>query len=266
MMLVNKITGRSLLDLIRSGYFDLIYPNFVSESVDAGLKKVEVFFGTKPNVYGSNIDAFKKIRDAIFVISKGSSIINSLNIAVPHTHWEGQNPVIYKFQEEFNRYVIGHHEPDVNKTYFPASFVFSEQEVLPYEWLEYNTNINEEEFSLIYAFLIELHQEVACNKWPLGINIDFRYKKTLFEESIPTVEIPLENEDLDGFAFIQKYADFILSSDGSDHTEQVAWSAISELSYKLNNDELNVLRSLRSKMSELKSDSEREKFLNTFLS
>lgn len=263
-MMLKKITGKSLFDLAQSGYFDIIYPEYVSESVNAGLKKIEIFFGTRPNAYGSNIDAFKEIRDSIFLLSKGSNIINSLNIAIPHTHWEGQNPVIYRFQEKSNKYIIGHHPPDLSKEYFPVSFVFSEKEVLPYEWLEYDSKIKEKEFYQAYDLLIELHKKTAVNKWPLGVNIDCRFKATLSQESVPTVEVPLNEDDLEGFAFVQKYSEYI-QTDGPEHTDQVAWPAISELSYNLKPNELNILRNLRSKMSELSSDLERELFLNRFL-
>ncbi|WP_294964392.1 hypothetical protein [uncultured Flavobacterium sp.] len=264
MTLLKKIKGKSLFDLTQNGYFDMIYPDYVSESVNAGLKKIEIFFGAIPNIYGSNIEAFKEIRDSLFFLSNGCNIINSFNIAVPHTHWEGQNPVIYKFQEKSNRYIIGHHEPDLNKIYFPVSFVFSEKEVLPYEWLEYDSKISEKEFYQTYNLLIELHKKIAPNKWPLGINIDFRFKDALHQESIPTVEVPLNEDNLEDFAFVQKYSEYV-QTDGPEHTEQVAWPAVSEMSYDLKPNELNLLRKLRSKMSKLSSDSERELFLNRFL-
>lgn len=238
--------GDKLLEKIKNGYFKFLFPNLVADTVVSSLERLESFFGTKPDLYGSNIELFQVIREEIFYELNNESAINSLMLVAPHTHWDGENPIVYSYDEECKKYFIGHQKIKPENYYLPVSFVFYKSNAHPYEWLSTN------KIGGLEQEIIELSQKISNSNFfksspsvPIGLCINFRFKESLNVIGERTVETPSDDPKL---AVIETYSEYIEKNESDYHTEQVAWTAICDLSYDLKADELNLLREMRKKL------------------
>ena len=224
--------------------------------VNVALEKILKHYNVVPNEIGSNIDDISKIRDAIYDLNKDNAImINCFSIIAPHTHWEKNNAIIYFYDKENSRYVIGHHLISYDTYYYPCSFVFSKNGPIPYEWIDSSsTFIQENDLLLCHKTIEKLNSLFRSKFIPLGVAIDFRFKHRLYETSIPTIEAPIANRDDKywGFSYIYKDERNIEDiSDPNTQFQQVAWHSISDKVYNLESNETEILNQLRQEFSNL---------------
>lgn len=248
----NPIKGIDLINIFPT-YAKHLYPDFIGENPKDSLQRVKKKFGKKPNISGNNIDGIRLIRDALFKVAKSERNLNPFVITASHTHWINPKPIIYKFDKKNKRYLIGQHNIDSGKTYYPVSFVFDNKKYLPYEWLG-DENIFTGEYKSSINVIREVTKNLNITKYPFGLSIDFRFKKNLFDKPIPTVELPIdENTDkYFGYSQIITQKHFAESSQ-TESTEQVGWHPFSDKLLKLNKSELKVLEELRTYLKRVKN-------------
>lgn len=243
---------------------DTLFPGFVSENPGVAVEKVERFFSVRPNLDGNNISGITEIRDNIFETADNTEVINAFTIIAPHTHWRDNKPIIYHYNKVRDRYIIGPHAIDPDKIYTPVSFVFYKGNPLPFEWADYTCAIDEKEFIRCKEIIIKLNEEYSGRHLPLGIAVDFRFKKSLFINFGATVEIPEENEVSPdyGFSYILSHDSFVEEQAGK-ATEQVAWHARSIRTLSLTKDEEKLLSDLRRLIDSVENENEKSGLLNS---
>jgi hypothetical protein len=117
---------------------------------------------------------------------------------------------------------------------------------------------------LIAVGLIEqLNLDMKGAVLPLGIGIDFRFKHSLFESLVSTVEFPEDDtaSPFFDFSYILKQDDF-RKLPLPDETEQVAWHPGSSKFLGLKAEEKSVLNELRILLFKCESEDERKTMIN----
>jgi hypothetical protein len=243
-ILQKPILGMNL-DILYSNYSNYLIPEFIADNPNLALKQIKKTFKKKPNVDGNNIEGIVKLRNEIFTIAKKEKYINPFVITASHTHWDKPKPVIYKFDKNNKRYLIGQHKIDKKLIYYPVSFVFDNQNYLPYEWAV-NINFITNEYIKAISIVRMLTKKINVTKYPLGISIDFRFKNSLFDKPIPTVELPIDEIENKyyGYSEIITLENFE-SSQIEETTEQVGWYPFSDYLLNLDNSEQKILNELR---------------------
>lgn len=262
--LVNKpISGRDLKTLFNNLEFtNLLYSGKLLIGASTSLKKIKNYYGSAPSINGANISGINLIRDTLFFLAKDKQIIGGLTIIAPHTHWPNKHPVIYHFDKKKDAYIIGPHSIDENISYTPVSFVFNLGVPLPYEWVDDSIKIIPDEWQSCFQLIHDLNYKLLEKDIPFGIAIDFRFRKSLYEEAQASLEVPIVDQ-----ADYYKDFSYIVSKplstdiDSNQISEQVSWSPQSDLVYNFSNKERHVLDSLRSYLNSIEDPIEREKIL-----
>ena len=246
--LLKPISGKYLLEKY-SQHSKLVFPDYVSRIPKIALKKIEEKFKFYPSLSGNNISGIVDIRDYIFEISNSKNFSNVFVITAPHTHWNLDKPIIYRYFEDKNEYIIGQHNIKKNVIYYPVSFAFYKDYPLAYEWLESTSDIIQKDFQTIYSAIIKINSKFKNNNYPLGIAIDFRFKKSIFKKAIPTVELVIDDDKNYEFYKFSRIVsrEFFNSSPLAKKTilEQVGWNSVSDLFLKLNKEETEILNEVR---------------------
>lgn len=260
-MYKHLITGREIINSFEAGYADLIYRGAVADDPSASVQKVNSFFKLEPSVDGGNIEGIRLIRKELLNRAKEKKHISSLMIVAPHTHWHDRKPIIYHYDTEKEQYFIGPHIIDPLKEYLPVSFAMTSKGVLAYEWIDESIRPDIEEWNYAIELLYNSAPLIQMNEWPLGLAIDFRFKKSLFETAYSSVEYP--ESEKSSFSIITTHTAY--SAAGRDlNIEQVAWHPYDDAYYEFTADEEAVLKELRDTMKQLSTNDEREAYLNSF--
>jgi len=220
----------------------------ISDNPLIAVNKIIDKFQSIPTLSGNNIPGIIEIRDKLFEICKSKRIINAFSIVAAHTHWHDKMPIIYTYDLQKKEYIIGPHKIENEGIYYPVSFVFYNDFPLPYEWC-YLIPFKDAEYKKAYEIIVELNNSFHKYKYQLGISIDFRFKKSIFDKPIASVELPIiEKEDhFYGFSKYISYKSF--SKNNLNITpEQVAWHPYSDSLLRLNRSELKLLNDLRSEL------------------
>ncbi|MBL0237898.1 MAG: hypothetical protein IPQ02_15135 [Saprospiraceae bacterium] len=178
---------------------------------------------------GITFSGIVDIRDNLFQISEHKEFANAFAIVASHTHWIDRKPIIYHYLKQENKYIIGTHSIHPDEIYYPVTFAFHDNFPLAFEWCE-SKLINENELNVAIDIVIILNKSIFEKKYPLGIAIDFRFKSTLFEKSLPTIELPIDERRNKFFGYseiitLEKYE----TNQQGEMTEQVAWQPFSDL-------------------------------------
>jgi len=257
--LVNRsVTGKELLCLFSdSTFISRLYSSKLIYGPSESLKVIEEYYGVAPSMDGGNIHHITQIRDLLFELTVDKRILNSFAITAPHTHWIDKKPIILKFDSLTESYIIGQHAVECDREYTPVSFVFADEGLLPYEWVDETVSIDSDEWSTSYNLISTLNSQIALLNFPLGIALDFRFKSSLFESAKGSLENPMPNSD---FSYISRFSDK-LESHRTHTTEQVSWNALSELVYDFSDKEKAILKDLREDLGAIASQIEREELL-----
>jgi len=243
-ILCKPISGKKLIEIYPE-YSKFLFPNFISETPGNAIKKITKFFKQSPSINGNNISGIVAIRDNLFYIAEQKKFINAYAIVASHTHWVDRKPIIYHFLEKENKYIIGPHSINPDETYYPVSFAFDDRFPLVFEWCEAKL-INENEFKIAVDIVMRLNAEVCQYNYPFGIAIEFRFKSSLFEKPIPSIELPIEEKENEFFGYSEIVTlEYFEANQQGEETEQVAWQPFSDLMLGLSLDELEVLNELR---------------------
>jgi len=240
----NPISGRDLIDIYPE-YEKIVFPDFVSQTPGIAIEKIKQYFKVQPSINGNNIPGILDIRDRLFKLVEQKEFVNAFAIVASHTHWRAQKPIVYNYFINENQYIIGPHSINSDSIYYPVSFVFHEDFPLAFEWAE-GLPLNIKEFEIALLIINKLNSEIQNKKYPIGISIDFRFKKSLFENPIFSVEVPIDEigQKYLGFSKINTL-EYFESNKQDEETEQVAWHPFSDLNLSLEEGELQVLKNLR---------------------
>ena len=242
--LLAPIAGADLSHIAqKENYFDLLFPEFVAETVLVAGERIRDLFGQIPTPDGNNIEGIQTIRRILFKAAGGYPKVNAFMILAPHTHWEERSPVIYHLSDKDGQYSIGTTTLHPTEMYTPVSFVFSKFGLLPYEWVDSSILMNQNEWMEAIQILKRINAQVFPLNYPLGISIDFRFKYSLFDTIHSTTEFSrrfderietkiVRNTDLD------KY-------DIDDDFEQIGWHPVSDETMDLTKEELALLQALK---------------------
>lgn len=247
--LLKVISGKRLNLLFNSKqYRDLISSRIIygpSNSVD----KVTTYYGVEASSNGSTIKDIVEIRELLFNISNGHQLLNSLVLTAPHTHWKTKSPIIYLVERDY--YIIGAHNLIDEEMYIPVSFIFGQHSPIPYEWISSSSiKFDEKEIIQCISYVKELNKQLENKDIPLGIAIDFRFKETLTQESIRSIEIPdKRNPD---FSTILNGTVKIEELEGN--VEQVSWHALSDRIYGFNEKELSAINDMRAFLNNIEDN------------
>lgn len=210
------------------------------------LDNIVQYYGRTPSPNGSTIPDIVEIRELLFDISEGSTLLNSIVITAPHTHWKSHNPITYFLENE--SYAIGPHDLNDNDNYFPVSFIFGKYMPVPYEWILCSSiEIDSHELVQCVNYIVELNSKLHNKDIPFGAAIDFRFKEKLSDESKRSLEIPDErNHD---FSIIKN--ETLATRQLDDNVEQVSWHSFSDRFYGFDAEELLALNTARDFLNNL---------------
>lgn len=247
-------SGNELYSLISEDYFDELYQKHVHKEPDTALKFIAEYFGEAVDELGSNNIAISLIRDVVAQFFEAQQQAYFIMIVAPHTHWDVNRPIIYSNDDTLRRYLVGLQHIDASAEYRAVSFVFSEMEILPYEWIDRSIKIDPDELSYAYEAVGEIFKSTDCSQWPFGISIDFRFKQSLFDCCKNTIESSTLNEN------ILKITE---ACEDDQYLVQVGWSANTISPYKgLSNNGYRVLNNLQDQLDTIEQSSDKIKFVD----
>ncbi len=262
---LKPINGRLLKEVILNGYLRFVSPKYVSNTAHESIIKIKERYGNIPDNNGYNNVEICNFQNLIYEHSGGFPYVYAFVITAPHTHWDNKKPIVYHYEFDKNRYLIGPQEIDEDKIYTPVSFIFTQFGVLPFEWTDDTIIINENEF--ITSISVLENMVAYVNEFPscFGVSINFRFKASLYNFPLISVEHPISD--------ISKYndlAEILLVNDyenkyGDEKVEQVAWSSIPENRIILNDDEEEIYSIILNSIDKSMSDSDKIKYINEML-
>ncbi len=197
----------------------------VAESPSECIRRVEQKFGARPTLSGVGHPGIDRIRDIVTSRIDHVDTRSMLCISLPHTHWVVSEPIILDFSEELTQYTIGPRPFDKEALYRPVSFVFHENLVYAYEWIDQSCPIDLDRFSAAYRAIENLRTEWPADLADFGLSIDARFMNIGAGLVIPTVEIGDDNADDPYYRariFPEESAVDLLTNV---EIEQVGWSA-----------------------------------------
>ena len=228
-----------------------IFGDKVAYEADSSLAAISKCFRCNTRQDGANNYGISILRDEIAKLGNADSDAYSLMIVAPHTHWRKPESIVYRFDAEHQRYLIQNQTLRKAEGYLPVSFVFSDDGPLPYEWTDNSIFIDRNEYDRAYRLISELNSIVASFNWPLGISIDFRFKKSLFSKNLASIETDSEFEDVLQIRLRNE-------TSGGDGFVQVSWPAARmSPSSKLSEREYHLLLDLESSLSEIEDEQKR---------
>lgn len=256
MMDVSAISGIRLIELSKSQAFKNHLKLQIANNPEIALARLKKFYGEVPNVSGSMNPGINYLRDLIYTLSEElsqPSLSNAFVIVAPHTHWKPSSVITYQFDSDKSRYIIGPHPVNSAGTYLPVSFSFNNGCSFAYEWVIADL-VDNNSIEDLYKIVGKVALTASKDAPGFGLSIDFRFKATLTDKSINTIEIPIDDKDdlFDGFSEIITEHNHAALSDPNG-LEQVAWGAKSDKLLGLDEVELELLNDLRKFLSQNKT-------------
>jgi hypothetical protein len=255
------ITGAELNYQFHSeGLRARLFPTLVAEGPTQALVRIAERFECSKHLQGWECQGIVDIREALFAHYNSEETINSTYILAPHTHWSTDRPIIYNYDPIIQQYQIGHHAVSEAECYTPVSFTLAGDTLLPYEWADSSIKIDCSKHNAMCAVFSDLHNRFNDRKYPLGIGIDFRFKDSLKQKNLATVETELEQHS-DDFCRIMQLDDYLAEGLTLKNVEQVAWSAAVDPIHKLDPQQRVALSHIRQMLSEKSSVNERRNLI-----
>ncbi len=163
---------------------DLLSESYVAPSPSAALEKIRHRYSCALMVRGDDCSGIVSLRRLIASMDRHGRYARALLITAPHTHW-GERTIVESFDAARREYAIGSEAPRGGLV--PYSFVFSSRGAIPYEWVDESVPIEPAELAEVWDFIGRLN-DVATSKSdlpiPLGVTIDHRFKKSVFDRQI----------------------------------------------------------------------------------
>lgn len=190
-------------------------------------------------------------------------VVPALSIVIAHSHWPLDKAIIYKYLD--GRYIIGPFKILDEKLYTPVSFLISGQCIYPYEWTDETIAIDHEEWSEAMRAILNICQNFPENLG-LTVNIDFRYKASLFDISTGSVENPVEDPVHEYCGFSEIFSLKVWNSmQLNTHVEGVSWHPWSDEFYKLTDEEEEILSSINEELSKIGTEKERDAYISNLI-
>jgi hypothetical protein len=179
---------------------------------------------------GCGVSGISILRELISSLDSDLKFARALLISAPHTHW-GNELIVESFDPQQQLYFNGA-APSLASSadLCPISFVFSRDGATPYEWADNTVPLNQSDLDELYAFISRLNQSVVTRfsaelPIPLGIMIDHRFKKSIWDAQLFTFAEGRHDEH-DGRAIVwPTFQSVIHDNPPHPNTVQVAWSA-----------------------------------------
>jgi hypothetical protein len=201
-----------------------LYDFKVAQGPTIAVARASKFFSsTSRDTLGFACANFQSLRSSLCEIVGDRNACNAFTILAPHTHWSEDRPIIYKFEECAQRYVVGNLKIEPKANYVPVSFVFVAGSPLPYEWLEVSHDFRSDDWLSEMQKVPEFAEVLCAKNIPLGIGLDFRFKRLLTDAHVATVENP-SDDGHDRYSFIVQFDDFVRNGGKVQDIEQVSWS------------------------------------------
>jgi hypothetical protein len=163
---------------------DLLARGYVAPSPSQALERIRQRFSCELTVRGSECAGIATLRRLITSMDAQGRYARSLLITAPHTHW-GDQAIVESFDAHRRMYLIGTQSA---VPVAPYSFVFSANGPIPYEWADDSVPLDRAELEEARTFIGRLNGLVAAEfpelPIPLGVTIDHRFKKSIFERQI----------------------------------------------------------------------------------
>ncbi|HEY1267809.1 MAG TPA: hypothetical protein VGH16_11180 [Candidatus Binatia bacterium] len=163
---------------------DLLARGYVAPSPSQALERIRQRFSCELTVRGSACAGIATLRRLIASMDAEGRYARSLLITAPHTHW-GERAIVESFDADRRIYLIGAQSA---VPVAPYSFVFSADGPIPYEWAGDSVPLNAAELEEARTFIGRLNAFVAAEfpdlPIPLGVTIDHRFKKSIFDAQI----------------------------------------------------------------------------------
>jgi hypothetical protein len=164
---------------------DLLAGNFVAPSPSAALDKIRRRYSCDLTVHGDDCAGIVQLRRLIASIDPEVRYARCLLITAPHTHW-GERTIVESFDAARREYSIGSEAP--RDSLVPYSFVFSAEDAIPYEWADHTVPVEGLELAEAWGFVQRLNSLVVAEfsglPIPLGVTIDHRFKRSIFDRQI----------------------------------------------------------------------------------
>ena len=261
---LNPLRGKDLIDFFYSDLFqnEVVKKDRIAQGATEALERIKAHYECDLSQDGHSLQAVQKIRDKLYTICGNPKMVNPYTILAPHVHWHDIKPTIYISQKK-DEYIIGQHDIKDSSLYYPVTFIFSEMGLIPFEWAEQSIEINKTEHKEIVAVLVELNSSLGTVNSPLGIAIDFRFKKSLFDSPTGSLELPISDTEHPycGYSKIVPRIEHLSKNDSLEF-EQVSWHPRSDLFDGFNEKEIQILNHYRKELRQLKSNKEREAFIS----
>jgi hypothetical protein len=204
----------------------LVRDGFISTHPVAARSAIREAYGCALLLSGLDCPGISLIRDKVQTIDSSGRQARSLMITAPHTHWGG-SPIVESFDLARGVYMAG---PLVTHSPLrPFSFVFTPSGPVAYEWIDSTVPLHIDEWADAYAAISRLAEiifsEALTLPIPLGVTIDHRFKRSIWDEQVFTsAEGPHSEED--GRAVIRPVLESVVRPNPMNPNQvQVAWSA-----------------------------------------
>jgi hypothetical protein len=162
---------------------ELLARDYVASSPVSALEKIRRRFSCELTVRGSDCTGIVALRRLIASMDADGCYARCLLITAPHTHW-GEHTIVESFDVNRRIYLIGS-QPGGG---VPYSFVFSSEGAIPYEWADGSVPLDRGEFNEARGVIDRLNALVTAEfpklPIPLGVTIDHRFKKSIFDAQI----------------------------------------------------------------------------------
>ncbi len=163
---------------------DLLARGYVAPSPSQALERMRQRFCCELTVRGSDCAGIATLRRLIASMDADGRYARSLLITAPHTHW-GEQTIIESFDADRRMYLIGAQSATAVA---PYSFVFSAKGPIAYEWAGDSVPLVRAEIETAKTFIDRLNALVVTEfpelPIPLGVTIDHRFKKSIFDAQI----------------------------------------------------------------------------------
>lgn len=163
---------------------DLLARGYIAPSPSEALDRIRQRFSCELTVRGSECAGIATLRRLIASMDADGRYARALLITAPHTHW-GEQAIVESFDAGRRMYLIGAQSA---APVAPYSFVFSVNGPIPYEWTDDSVPLNHTECEEVRRFIHRLNALIAAEfpqlPIPLGVTIDHRFKKSIFDRQI----------------------------------------------------------------------------------
>ena len=124
-----------------------------------------------------------------FTPSELSSVISSLILLNPHTHWGEQGPILVDLKNYDKALVIGIDLFNISADYLPVSFASIQGRLVPYEWINASLILSID----IYKLCLGLASVFGAlfDTVNIGFSIGYNYRNILYAgfPAAPTIEV-----------------------------------------------------------------------------